>query len=478
MFGPLIHNPQALSHLSRRGIRLVHEAQDLEDGTVIIRAHGVPLGDLSFLTDLRRKKRIRIINGTCPEVAKVQSLIRRQAAKGGFTLILGQAAHAEVEAHRSFAAAGCEVVETLEEAKALPQASLDGALVVAQTTFSIQAFQEITSWLKTRSPNLIIRNTICPDTYLRQSEAEVLAKNSNAIVVVGGRDSNNTRHLVESVHQSGKPVQWIENATDLDLEPLRGLGTVGVLAGASTPNWTVEEVVDVLEQSECPSRLRFIVRFLRTLQAPMALGLGVLALLLHRLMGWPTGLSGGVLPAAFLLFLCAVMPYLEPSGLDAKGQLHGAFLARNRHLFLGVGAIAGALALLASLELGLTVFCGTALLGISSIAYQRRWLLNLVQRMPASKDLLLAVVPALLTVGLPGLQGYPSRHGLVWMAMAVSFALPFAAHSLRHVSAFREDRILGRETLPVVIGSKATRCLATGMIILSAGLLGWMAQLP
>ncbi len=476
MLGPLIHNPQALSHLSRRGIQLVNEAKELEDGTVIIRAHGVPMEDLSVLTSLRRNKQIRIINGTCPEVAKVQSLIRRQAAKGGYTIILGQAAHAEVEAHMSFASAGCDVVETLEEAKAIPQAKLNGALVVAQTTFAIQTFREIASWLGSRSSKITIRNTICPDTYLRQNEAEELARNADAIVVVGGRDSNNTRHLVELARGAGKSAQWVESAGDLDVEALRGLNSVGVLAGASTPNWTVDEVVEVLKQSHRPSRLQPVLRFLGTLQVAMALGLGVLAFLLHRLLEWPTGLSGPLLPAVFHLYLSATLPYLDPSGLDAKGQQQGRFLSRNRPFMLGAGVTAGGLAILASLSLGPTVLSGTVLLGVVAIAYQRRRLPGFVHRLPAIKDLLQAAVPALLVVGLPGLQGYPFRRGLGWMALAVSVALPLAAHGLRHVSAFREDRVLGREILPVVIGSKATRCMAAGMIILGTGLLAWMAH--
>ena len=156
----------------------------------------------------------------------------------------------------------------------------------------------------------------------------------DAVVVVGGRASNNTRHLVEAVQAIGKPVQWVEQASDLDLAPLRGLNVVGLLAGASTPTWTVDEVVEILERAGHPSRLRRAGRISRTLQLPVALGTGLLALLLHGQLEWPTGWSGPALPVLFQLALCAILPYLDPLGIDAQGWLHGQFLAKHRSAFL------------------------------------------------------------------------------------------------------------------------------------------------
>jgi 4-hydroxy-3-methylbut-2-enyl diphosphate reductase len=472
--GPLIHNPQALDHLSRRGVVQVGASTDLRDGTVIIRAHGVPLEDLRFLTDLRRNRRIRITNGTCPAVARVQSLVRRHAAKGGFVIILGQYAHAEVVAHRSFATAGCCVVETLAEAEAIPQARLEGALVVAQTTFSSAALRELSELLRRRCPGISIRDTICPDTHLRQAEARELCGETDALVVVGGKDSNNTRHLVETVRLGGRPVQWVESAAEVEVDAFRGLRTVAVLAGASTPNWTVDEVVEALERAGGASFPRLAARFCRTLQVPLALGLALVTLVLQRRLGWPSGWPGPVLAGAFHLASCALLPYLDPLGLDAKGQLQAQFLERQRALLLGFGVAMGLLALVAAGFLGGWTLAGTVALGVLVLAYQRLRLPLLKRRIPAIKDLGGALIPLWLAVVLPGWRFGSSEPAVLTLAGLVLFALAFAAHAHRHLSAFQEDRILGREILPMVIGSRATRWLVGTLGLLGTGALGWM----
>ena len=474
--GPLIHNPQALDHLARRGVQEAASTHDLQDGTVIIRAHGVPLEDLRTLSNRRRRNEIRITNGTCPEVARVQSLIRRQAARGGFTIILGQPTHAEVVAHRSFATAGCAIIETPEEARTLFLVSLKGGLVVAQTTFSVAEYEVITSILRERFPDLTLRNTICPDTTLRQEEARKLAQTVDAVVVVGGRTSNNTRHLVEIVREAKKPVQWVECAEELDLETLRGMANIGVLAGASTPTWTVDEVVEALEQAGRRSWLRIAKRILWTLQLPIALGLGLMTMLLHHLMGWSTGWTVPWLPVAFSVSLCAILPYADPLGLGAKGRVQEAFLERNRRWFLGLGWFLELSALVAAAAQGRWVALGTAVLCTLAISYQRFSVPSILRRMPGLKDLAPAFAPALLAVGFPWLQGLRTKPGSALIAFSVMFFCALSLHGLRHLRAFHEDRILGREILPVAIGSRATQWLASTLLLYSAIALGWLAK--
>jgi 4-hydroxy-3-methylbut-2-enyl diphosphate reductase len=476
--GPLIHNPQALDHLARRGITMVGTAQDLSEGSVIIRAHGVPLEELRALAERRRQGRIRVFNGTCPAVARVQALIRRQSARGGFTIILGHPGHAEVCAHHSFAQAGCAVIQTQDEAEALPPACLQGALVVAQTTFSTTEFQAITSRLKARHPNLRIQNTVCPDTCQRQAEARSLAEWVDAVVVVGGRASNNTRHLVEVVQEMGKPVQWVEQASDLDLPPLRGLNTVGLLAGASTPTWTVDEVVETLEQAGQPSRLRRAWRISRTLQLPVALGAGLLTLLLHWQLEWHTGWSGPALPVLFQLALCAILPYLDPLGIDAQGWLHGQFLAKQRSVFIAFGGACALAALLAAITLGAGVLAGTVVLGFLPFLYQRLPISQRLAQVPALKDLGQAIAPMLLAVVLPWTQGRPTTPVQLALACIVLFSVSLAAHSLRHIWVFRKDQIIGREVLSVAIGSHATGWVAAILLFIGVGALVLLLAAP
>jgi 4-hydroxy-3-methylbut-2-enyl diphosphate reductase len=370
--GPLIHNPQALAHLAHRGIREAASIDELHHGAVIIRAHGIPKEEHHVLKTRHATGRLRLSNATCPEVAKVQAIVRRFSGKGYFTVILGSASHPEVIALRTFASNGYVVVADLGEAQALSDQALRKVLVVAQTTFRIHDFHEIARELKTRGGDVVIKNTVCRDTWERQDEAREIADLVNAAVVVGGRSSNNTRHLLEVVQKAGKPVQLVESSEELDLKDLLRYETVGVLAGASTPTWTVDEVVEALQNAGTQRTFQFLSkRTAGILQLPYALAWAVLAILLHTILHWKTDWAGPVLPAAFILSLCAFMPYLDPFGMIAKGMVRGRFLKKYQWAFLGVGLIGSLVTLGAAARLGLRVLIGVVVrAGIASLYHR------------------------------------------------------------------------------------------------------------
>ncbi len=214
--GPLIHNPQALELIGRRGVRVVSAPGDAEGGTVVIRAHGIPIQDLRLLKERQRKGELAIVNATCPEVAKVHGRIKKYSPKGYFTVILGTHGHAESMAHQSYAEHGAAIVASMEEARTLSDEQLRKVLVVAQTTFTLNDFGEITDYLRDRAGDIIVENTICNDTWTRQEEARELARGVDYVIVVGGKNSSNTKHLAELVHQYGKPIQFVEVASELD----------------------------------------------------------------------------------------------------------------------------------------------------------------------------------------------------------------------------------------------------------------------
>jgi 4-hydroxy-3-methylbut-2-enyl diphosphate reductase len=467
--GPLIHNPQALDHLARRGIRAIQIPSNVGDGVLVIRAHGIPWGELRWLQQRRRTSRQKVVNATCPEVARVQAALRHHGARGGFAIILGQADHPEVAAHRSYATAGHAVVRDLSEAEALPDACLDHALVVAQTTFDVETFHAIANHLQARCSSLKVRNTICRETFQRQEEAGVLAASMDALVVVGGRDSNNTRQLVDVARRSARPVQWVETAEDLDLDALERKGKVGVLAGASTPTWTVDEVVEALETAGHPSALRLARRLAMSLQGLLVLAIAGTSLLVQHSLGWK-GWACPTLPAAFHLSLCALLPYVDAFGLERNGRVHSRFLGHYRRVLLVVGASAGLFAVWAAISQGLLVVSGTLLMAAAAVAYVRypaSALCNWMHRLPAAKDLGQALEPVLLVILLPWVQGRSATPGRLFAAASAVFGLALAAHSLRHLRAFRENRILGREVVAVAIGSRNTRWMAWGLILVS-----------
>lgn len=479
--GPLIHNPQALDLIARRGVSVAKEPGEVTGGTVVVRAHGIPVQELRGLRAREARGELRVRNATCPEVAKVHGKILKWSPKGYFTVILGTKGHAESVAHESFAASGAAIVQNLEEARALPDACLRKVLVVAQTTFTVADFHAIVEELQRRAGEMVVENTICRDTWTRQEEAHRIAAAVDAVVVVGGRNSANTRHLVELSRGYGKPVQYVETAAELDLAGFRGTETVGVLAGASTPTWLVEEVVDALENL-ARGRER-LARFVKgTLAAPLGLGLGVglMTAGVHAWAGLPVGLSYPVVAGLYMLGMYLLAPYLDPAGLEAKGPARGRALRRGRGILVGLGslALAGCLALAA--RLGWGSFLAVLGASVAGLFYRRSLHLGRrrysLQAIPGSKDVLVSLALAAVAVAVPLWHDGRAWDGRAWTGVALVAALAFARTSIHAIRDMQNDRILGRETLPIALGRDVARRLILG--VLAAVLLAALAWTP
>src|SRR5208337_4899108 len=242
-YGPLIHNPQVLELLRERGITVLKPGDAVPQGLVVIRAHGIPPRDRRQLEGGAS----RIIDATCPRVAKVQAIIRRWAAKGHATIIVGDADHPEVEGLLGYTGGRGHVVAKAREVAALPE--LGAPIVVAQTTQSEALFEERVGEIKARFPGARIFNTICDATAFRQAEVQELASHAEALVVVGGRNSGNTQRLVEISRATGIPTYHVETEQELDLEEMSRYHTVGVTAGASPPHWLTGNVVSTLKHA-------------------------------------------------------------------------------------------------------------------------------------------------------------------------------------------------------------------------------------
>ena len=475
--GPLIHNPQALELIGKRGVRVADKPDQVEPGTVVIRAHGIPIQDLRGLKERQKKGELNVVNATCPEVAKVHSKIKKFSPQGYFTVILGTHGHAESVAHRSFADHGSVIVANMEEAKALTDDQLKKVLVVSQTTFTLEDFREITAYLQTRAGDMVIENTICDDTWTRQQEARELAASVDYVIVVGGKNSSNTKHLAELAHHYGKPVQFVETATELDLESLRNQETVGILAGASTPTWLVDEVVDVLEQlGKGPSR------FTRFLQAgfgtPFILSLGAACMTfgVHHWLGLPADWTYPAMTGAYVMAMFLLNPFLDPLGLGAKGPARARFLARNRVALVGTGVACLASALILGGLLGLGSFLMVILASLLGLTYKRglgfgRARLRL-QAIPASKDLMVALALAILSVVVPLWHHAWSWDRRAWAGVLLVAALVFARSTIHAIRDMQNDQVMGKETLPILIGRRSAK-----IVLMAVLTLAWVVNL-
>lgn len=242
--GPIIHNPQVLEMYEQRGVQRINGPGEAQPGsTVIIRAHGVPVG----VERLLKERGVDIVDATCPKVKKAQLLIERQAQRGRTLLLYGEENHPEVQGLLSYASTEALVFDS-------PQA-LEGRLerdreyvLAAQTTQDKEVFRQIKEYVQARTSRpLPVLETICNATRVRQEEAIAIARRVDHMVVVGGYESGNTRRLAKVAAEQGVPCTHVETAAELRGADFKDCTTVGLTAGASTHDKTIEEVRALLE---------------------------------------------------------------------------------------------------------------------------------------------------------------------------------------------------------------------------------------
>jgi len=240
--GPLIHNPQAVTALRDKGVEVAACLDEAEDGTLVIRTHGVD----PAIIESARDKGLNVVDATCPHVSKAHEAAEALRDAGYAIVIVGEADHPEVEGIMAHAGGEALVVGTAEELpERLPSRRIG---VVVQTTQSLARLTEIVDALLPRTSDLRVANTICSATGKRQQSAEELAGRVDAMIVVGGRNSGNTARLVEVCKSVNPKVQHVETADELDPAWFEGVEVVGVTAGASTPEEQISGVIAAIEE--------------------------------------------------------------------------------------------------------------------------------------------------------------------------------------------------------------------------------------
>jgi len=240
--GPIIHNPQTVDLLKNLGIKVINHIEDIPRGTVIFRSHGVSLKDL----EKAKKKKLNLIDATCPIVKRVQLFAKYLNKHGYDLLIVGDPRHPEVEAIQSYLNDRVNVVENIGDIKRLGPWKKLG--IVAQTTQSMALFKEIVMASLERAEEVRVFNTICHATAIRQKEAVNIAKKADCMIVIGGYNSGNTQRLVTICKEIQPNTYHIEEAKELKLKWLKGCKIVGLTAGASTPSWVIHEVAKEIKK--------------------------------------------------------------------------------------------------------------------------------------------------------------------------------------------------------------------------------------
>ena len=213
-YGPLIHNPQVLTMLEEKKIFRIDKIPEKGSGIVLIRAHGVPPEDEKAL----KHAGFTVINATCPRVVRVQVIINKYAQKGYSTIIIGDEKHPEVVGLLGYAKGKGHAITSMEQLCSLPK--FEAVVVVAQTTQDTALYDEIKEWCKTNAPHYKIFDTICGSTEKRQAEIRKLARENDAVIVVGGMQSGNTKRLAQIASGTGKLVTHIEDVSQIDYAKL------------------------------------------------------------------------------------------------------------------------------------------------------------------------------------------------------------------------------------------------------------------
>ena len=245
-YGPVIHNEEVVRDLEEKGVKVLHseeELLDLQEGTVIIRSHGVGKRIYDICAG---KDRVRLVDATCPFVGKIHDIIRKESAEGRKILIIGDALHPEVQGIRGWSMENTDIAASWEDVLKLGISSGDKLSVVAQTTYNSKKFIEVIDKLKKLVYDIRCFNTICNATQERQTEARHIASEADAMIVIGGKSSSNTRKLVEICREECDNVFFIQTAEDLKPLTLTSFDRIGITAGASTPQIIIEEVQNIV----------------------------------------------------------------------------------------------------------------------------------------------------------------------------------------------------------------------------------------
>lgn len=471
-YGPLIHNRQVLALLETKGVKAVDTIEGLHEGTIVIRAHGIPPAERRVI----KSSGLMIKDATCPRVARVQAIIKSHTKQGYHAVIVGDKNHPEVMGLMGYANGRAHAINNAQDVAQLPR--MKKVVVVAQTTQSGQNFKEVVKVIKDRFPDALIFDTICDATYNRQSEVRAFSGTVDGVVVVGGYNSGNTQRLVQISQAAGMPTFHIETEKELDKEKLADMESVGVTAGASTPNWMIKSVIREIEgiQSRKETFLgRWIVgvaRFLLLSNCVVAAGAFALAYAAAIL----TGRSAGIIYPALALFYIYAMHVLNrflDKGASAYNDPEVANFYRRYRTYLvlsGIVAIIAALAL--SYYLGTGVFLAMAGLNLLGIMYsiplvpegiRHLWGYSRIKDIPGSKTLSEAmawgvVISLLPMLGSQKIDLLPSLAAFIFV-----FSITYIRSALFDIFQEQGDLIVGLETLPITLGEERTMLLLKGV---------------
>lgn len=247
--GELVHNKTIVNELKKDGLIFIDTIEQAED-TTIIRAHGVE----KKVYEIAKKKNIDLIDLTCPSVLRIHKIAEEYALENYYIFLIGKKEHPEIIGTYSFCGENASIISEIEDVdnaiNNLKKSNLNKLLIIVQTTYSTKVFDEIVKEIQEKIPQNIsieVKNTICRATELRQEETKKISKEVDLMIIIGGKNSSNTNKLYEIAQKECKNTIFIENSEELDKEKILKFEKIGIMAGASTPQKSIDEVIKLLE---------------------------------------------------------------------------------------------------------------------------------------------------------------------------------------------------------------------------------------
>jgi len=489
-YGPLIHNPQTIELLKSRGVHPVGKIEDIpdrENAILVIRAHGI--------TPAERKKikqsGIQVVDATCPKVGYVQAIIKKHTALDYTVVIVGDKEHPEVEGLLGYAGDRGMIISDVHEVEKI--SCVEKICVVAQTTQDSENYHRIVKKIKEYCPTAVVFNTICSSTEQRQAEVSAMAGEMDAMFIVGGKNSANTRRLADLAQKKQPHTYHIENLSDMENIDISPFSNVGVSAGASTPNWIIDRVMDKIMEGQSRRRkglgalLNLWIMAVRT-DIYSAVGAGCLCLAGMKLMNLPWDMSFIAIAALYVLAIHVLNRLIgrKPAGLvgsfrEASYQKHA-----RKYFFTAATALVAALAI--AWHRSFMVFTSLFIISFVGVIYNmrilpKRFRFRSLKDLPGSKNISMSTAWGFVAAVLPALGVHPSFHGGWMVAFCFAFGIVFIRSAMADILEMQSDKLVGQETIPVLFGrEKTVTILGFITLILLALLLasfpaGWTTSL-
>lgn len=473
--GPLIHNPQVLEKLEKKGISVLKKDTDLAKSTVVIRAHGI--------TPKRRQELeasgAEICDATCPRVKRVQLIIEEHAKKGYSTIIVGDEGHAEVVGLLGYTEGNGYVISSPEDVSGLPE--MEKICVVAQTTQDMSTYTLTVEKLKQRYGNHKVFETICSSTSRRQEEVISLSEEVDAMIVVGGRGSANTNRLVQISADRGTPTFLVETENELDLRKLLDYDVVGVTAGASTPNWLLQRVVDKVQdfQGKKIKRIRIFTEKAVTILIGSFVYIGVGAASFSYsssvLLGIDPRIKFCVIATLFLFSMYVLNHFADKESVSLSEPSRVRLFEKYQTIFIVMSAAAALVSFVLAFTVSIEVFFCVFFATLFGIAYRvsiipkkfsRFVRYRSLAQIPGSKAIFISITWAVSTGLIPFLGEPKSSLPALPVVLAFTFSTAFIRTVLLDVRDVQGDRIIGKETIPIAIGKESTKAILVAISIL------------